>query len=229
MKKLLFLSLFLGFSAFAADDLGTQFQSLGGNEPLLEKVKALEGMSRVEVVQARTVNRIKRTEFSFDLAGTAGGDPYFNSSGFGLTARYHINPRWMLGLNYTYFTNELSREGENLITDTETTGTAIIPQMDHLKNQTMALIEYAPIYGKISFGGERVAQFDVYGQVGYGQMNLSLGSSSTYSLGGGMGVWWNNHFSTRFEMKYQNYTAQDLKNTKPVDLTVGSIQFGYLL
>lgn len=229
MKKLILMTLFFSSLAFANEDLSTQFQSLGGNEPLLEKVKALEGMSRVEVVQSRTVNRIKRLEIGFDLLGTAGGDPYFQSSGFGLTARYHINPHWMLGVNYTYFTNKLTREGENLISDTETTGTAIIPQMDYLKSQTMALIEYAPIYGKISFGGERVAQFDVYGQAGYGQMDLSLGSSSTYSVGGGVGIWWNNNFSTRLEMKYQNYTAQDLRETKPMDLTVGSIQLGYLL
>ena len=47
--------------------------------------------------------------------------------------------------------------------------------------------------------------------------------------GAGIGFWVNKNFTTRMEMRYQNYTAKYFETEKDMDMAVGSVQMGWLL
>jgi outer membrane beta-barrel protein len=103
------------------------------------------------------------------------------------------------------------------------------PKMDYQKSETMALFNYSPIYGKMNLFDKSIAHFDFYLLGGYGQVELASGGTPTYTAGGGLGFWIHRHFSTRLEMRYQNYTAKYFATEKSMDLAVASMQFGWLL
>jgi outer membrane immunogenic protein len=205
------------------------FDSLGGNDVLLEKVKSLAGESKVSVVQGRVVERTHRFEISPEYGSFVGGDSYLKTKSIGLNINYHINPRWSLGLNSAYYFNELSAEALNLINDTSVTGTGIIPAIDHPKSAVMASLAWYPIYGKVSWFGSATSQFDIYGLAGAGQVQLRSGATSTSQAGIGIGLWASQHLSVRAEVKYQNYRAQTFAGPQNMELTATSVQLGYLL
>ncbi|MFN8943421.1 MAG: outer membrane beta-barrel domain-containing protein [Pseudobdellovibrionaceae bacterium] len=67
------------------------------------------------------------------------------------------------------------------------------------------MIRDYPIYGKLNLFDSGVAQFDLYGTLGYGQMSLRSGSASGMMAGLGAGVWLNNLFTARLEGRYLRY------------------------
>jgi hypothetical protein len=74
-----------------------------------------------------------------------------------------------------------------------------------------------------------VAHFDVYGQLGGGQIELKSGKTSTYIGGLGIGFWISKHLTTRLEMNFQNYKTQRVLGDSNMNLTLASLQIGYLL
>ena len=90
-------------------------------------------------------------------------------------------------------------------------------------------MNWYPLYGKINWFERSVVHFDIYALGGYGQVRLNSGPTSTYTAGGGIGLWITQHFTTRLEMRYQTYAAKYYAGTKDLDLTVGSLQMGWLL
>jgi outer membrane beta-barrel protein len=207
----------------------SDFDSLGGNSDLLEKAKAIQGSSRVEIIQNRIVQRSKRWELSPEYTQTLGGDSYVRTEGFSLNAHYHLNPRWSVGGKYTYHTNSLTKEGKNLINDSSAGGTGIIPAVDYAKQSSQFLVNWYPVYGKVAFLDQGVTQFDMYASLGGGQIETLSGRKSTYSAGAGVGFWWNSKWTTRFEVRYQNFQAKDYQESKLMNWTVAGLQMGYLL
>lgn len=238
MKKLVLslLTVAVATSANAAENIEKDFDSLGGNTVLLEKARALNPEVNTSIVQNRTVNRENRFEFAPEMSGTFGGDTYSRATGLGFNTQYHINHKWSVGAKYSYYFNRLTAEGnamvEKAIADHNAnpqTSQAAIPDMDYPLNEMGAYVNFYPIYGKMKWLDQGVAHFDVYTQVGAGQVKLKSGATSTYSAGLGVGIWANQNVSTRFELRYQNYTAKYLTGPLKLDLAVASVQVGWLL
>lgn len=229
-------------TAFAADEtsapaakptesggLMKDFDSLGGNDVLLDKARALNPDSTISIVQDRIVNRRKRIELSPEIAGVFGGDAYNSTTMYGINAHYHFTPRWSVGVKYLYDTNKLTKEGQYLIDDTSVNGSGVIPDIDYPKSELMALVNWYPIYGKMNLYDLGVAHFDFYLLGGAGQIQLDSGSTSTFTAGGGLGIWWSKHLTTRAELRYQTYEAQRFTGSTRMNLTVAGLQIGYML
>ena len=238
MKKIIYLLLLLPFSVSAAETVSIEadFDSLGGNQIILERAQALAPEKDVSVVQNRTVPRTNRLEIAPEFSGTFGGDAYNQTKSLGINAHYHINPRWSLGAKYDYSFNTLTPEGRIMsdqavkdFNQNPDSPSAAYPLVDYPKSQMLALVNWYPFYGKMNMMDKGVAQFDVYFIGGYGQVQLSSGAAPTYTGGAGVGFWVSKHISTRAEMRYQNYKAKTFSQEKNMDLTVASLQMGWML
>lgn len=220
----------------AGDSTEAQFDSLGGNKIFLEKAKALEPEKNVSIVQNRTVSLKNRVELAPEFSGTFGGDTYTRTKSVGLNAFFHFNPRWAVGFKYNYSFNSLTPEGEALVDQAyaeyqknPANPSVGYPEMDYQKSEMMAMVNWAPIYGKMNLMDKSVAHFDFYFLGGYGQTELYSGPTPLVTAGGGLGFWINQHFSTRMEMRYQTYTAKYFETEKKMDLAIASVQLGWLL
>ena len=227
--KMLSLVLVAGYSLSAKAELMKDFDSLGGNDVLLEKAKALNPEASTSIVQDRVVSRRNRLEIAPEYSSVVGGDPYNSTQEFGVTTHFHINPHWSLGARYGYAGNKLRPEAEALINDVDTTGKAKIPEIDYPKSELMALVDWYPIYGKMNLYDLGVTHFDIYFTGGAGQVELKSGTTSTYTAGGGLGLWWSQHLTTRAEIRYQTYNAKRFTGEQAMNLTVLGLQVGYLL
>lgn len=205
--------------AAVEDDL----DSLGGNKEIIKKAKEMDPKNKVRIVQNRDVDRTWRVELSAAYGLVSGGDPYLNSDNLGAHLDLHITPRWSVGARYYSTSNKLTQEGERRMQANESFDT------DAVQESYLAVINFYPIYGKLNLFDWTVAQFDLYALAGYGQMQLSKGSSDTYTVGGGIGVWLNQHLSTRFEARYQNYTDQVYSGERQLDTTILTMSLGLLL
>lgn len=229
--RALSLALFAVVAASTANasDLMKDFDTLGGNDVLLEKARSLNPEATITVVQDRVVSRRKRVEIAPEYTNVMGGDAYNKTQTFGLNAHYHFTPRWSIGAKYEYALNELKPEATNLIHSRDVSDKAIIPDIDFPKSQMLATVNWYPIYGKMNLYDLGVAHFDIYTLLGAGQVQLKSGSSATYTAGGGVGFWISQHLTTRFELRYQNYNSKRYTGTEPMNLTVAGLQIGYLL
>lgn len=212
-----------------AADIMKDFDTLGGNDVLLETAKALNPEAQIRIVQDRVVSRRSRFEFAPEFSSVLGGDAYNSTQNLGLNVHYHITPQWSLGLKYSYAFNKLKPEGEYLISDTSVEGKARIPEIDWPKQEAMLLLNWYPIYGKMNLYDLGVVHFDVYAVAGAGQIELKSGTTTSYTGGGGIGFWISQHLSTRLELRYEGYTAKRFKGETNMNTTVGSVQIGYML
>lgn len=212
------------------------FDALGGNEILFEKAKDLQPETTVRIVQNRTIQKKYRFELAPEFSGVFGGDTYSRTKSIGLNVNFHLNYNWSIGAKYNTSFNSLTPEGEALmdqaIADYNANPqdpTASFPEINYQKSEALALVNWYPIYGKFSMFDAAVVHFDFYLLGGYGQMQLSKSSSPTYTAGTGLGFWVTNNFTTRMEMRYQNYNSEYLGVTKKMDVAVASVQMGWLL
>lgn len=236
-KQFLILSVLLASTVSqAADELSADFDSLGGNEVLLEKAQALNPDAQINVVQNRIVSRENRFEIAPEASAVFGGDAYNRTQNVAMNVHYHINPHWSVGLKYAYSFNQLTPEGKELtdkaeadIAENPANPNIQYPQVDYPKSQALAMVNWYPIYGKMSFYSLGVTHFDFYTTAGYGQVELKSGNTSTYVLGAGIGFWFSQHLTTRLEALYQTYEAQYRTGNKKMDMALGSVQIGWLL
>lgn len=224
----LMTGLFTAETAMSAD-LMKDFDTLGGNDVLLEKAKALNPEAQIRIVQDRVVSRRRRVEISPEFSSVLGGDAYNMTSNLGLNAHYHFTPQWSVGLKYSYSFNQLRQEGEYLINDVSVSGKAQIPQIDFPKQQAQLVVNWYPIYGKMNLYDLGVVHFDIYALAGGGQIELKSGMTTSYTAGGGIGLWVSQHLSTRFELRYEGYTAKRYTGDTNMNTTVAGIQVGYML
>ena len=215
--------------AFAEDGLLKDFDTLGGNDALMQNAKELNPDASIRVVQERIVTRRNRVEIAPEFTSVLGGDPYNKTTELGLNFHYHITPHWSVGLKYGYAFNQLRPEGENLIADTAATGKSQVPDIDYPKQEAMVMANWYPIYGKMNLYDLGVTHFDLYTVIGAGQVELKSGYTGTYTAGAGFGIWWSQHLTTRAELRYQTYQATRYSGPADMNLTVASVQIGYLL
>ncbi len=220
MKTLLIiLATAFAFSSAMAQTKGKRnlkkdFETLGDNQEVVERVKNLDTNQKVRIVQNRLVDRNNRVELGLNFAYVGGGDSYVKTQNGGAALEYHINPNWSLGVQHQKSYNSLTSEGTSIydrVQACQNAGpgcTEKFPAIDYPLESTLATISYYPIYGKLNLFDASVAHFDVYTTIGYGQIKLLSGSTNLTSLGVGTGIWLNSRFTTRLEARYQRY--QDL-------------------
>lgn len=214
----------------------SEFDGLGGNAALMARARALDPEAQVSVVQNRAVDRRHRVEIAPEISGVFGGDTYNRTRSMGLNAYYHLGPRWAVGAKYQYSFNQLTAEGQAQVDranddfrrDPENPATPY-PDIDYAKGEYMALANWFPLYGKFSLLDRKVLHFDVYALAGIGRVLLRSGDANTWTAGAGLGLWATQHFTTRTELRYQSYTGQYLSGARRLDLTVASLQMGWLL
>lgn len=235
MKKISFLfSFLLSVASFA--QVEQEIDSFGGNEALYMKAKALNPEVEKDVVQNRFMNRTNRVELAPEFSGVFGGDSYNQTNNVGLNVHYHINPSWSVGVKYNYSINELTPEGKAMVEratqaaqENPKDPSYLFPQVIYPKSETMALVNWYPIVGKLSFGKWGVAHFDTYLMGGYGTIELSNASTSATAMGVGMGFWINSNWTTRVEYRAQQYKADYYSKTEDMLTSVGSVQMGWML
>lgn len=207
--SLILLSLF-AFSVMA-DDLGAKMNALGANKELMKKAKAIDPHNRVRVVQNRDVDRYFRFELGVNYGMAAGGDPYVNTSVLGGQLDFHLTPRWSVGARYLNNSNDLTSEGKKVMENAEREAQAgntnfRRPGVDYAKDTWLGVLNWYPVYGKMNLFDAGISQFDMYFLGGAGQINLSSGTAPVYTAGGGVGIWFTQHFASRLEARWQGYT-----------------------
>lgn len=222
MKKL--LTAVLAFSCFvnfaqaeakkSTRNLKNDFETLGDNQDVVERVKNLDTQQKVRIVQNRLVDRNNRIELSVNGSLLNGGDSYVKTKNAGASLDYHINPRWSVGVQYQKSYNDLTSEAKSIYDRVKTCQSEgpgcneRFPALDYPTQATLATINYYPIYGKLNLFDSSIAHFDVYTMLGYGSINLLSGTSSLMTVGLGTGIWLNSRFTARLEGRYLRY--QDL-------------------
>lgn len=211
-------------------NMDQQFESLGTNQDIIDKARALQPNNSMKIVQKRAVDRDLRFEIGGMYGYVAGGDTYITTQNLGVNLDFHINPRWSIGARYVDSRNELTAEGKRVY-DKQAAGdpSFSVPGVDFPLSTTLAVVNFYPIYGKVSWFESSVSQFDMYLLAGGGQIELGSGKTAVYTGGVGMGVWWNNRFSSRLEARYQNYTDRVSSGERNIDSFIMQVGIGFML
>lgn len=225
------LSLCMGVSA-QASSASKDLKGLGGNRDLILKARALDPNNKVKVVQNRLVERTNRVEVGLLLGGVAGGDSYLTTTNRGLRLDYHFTPRWSLGVSYYQSQNDLTNEGRRAMSAAaearQSNQNFLRPDIDFVRDTTLAVLNWYPIYGKLNLFNWAIAHFDIYALIGGGQVRLSNSQTETYTAGAGVGLWITKHLSARLEGRYQTYRDQIVSGERTLDLTVFTAGVGVL-
>ena len=240
MKFLTLTLLFVSMMANAAPKSGSSksvsqdMDSLGANQELLMKARAMDPGNRVRVVQNRLVDRNLRLELGLNYGMVAGGDSYLNTNNLGGQLEFHINPRWSVGARYYNSANTYTAEGRRVMNEAAARKSDqeeyAIFGTDYVKNTYFGTISFYPIYGKMNLFDWAISQFDMYLLAGYGQAQLGSGNSTpTWTAGTGFGVWLTSWMTSRIEVRYQNYSDKVNNTTRNLDLTVVTGSIGFLL
>jgi outer membrane beta-barrel protein len=243
MSKFLLKSYFListllvaPVAAFAQSN-SSAMQRLGNQESLLDKADPQIPRNTYRVVQQRVIDRTWRSEFTLQSGMINGGDSYYSTNALGLQYELHVSPRWSFGLRHAWYFNELTSEGRRIFDRAEAQqlanpyndGNIRPPILDYPVSQSVATVSFYPLYGKMSLFDASVSYFDVYVMLGGGSMQLERGRTGVATGGVGMGMWWTQHFSTRFEVRAQNYDDQAKINGRNVNSTVATFGIGLLI
>ena len=223
IKKVLLVLIVLWIGIRAQAGLLEDFDSLGGNDVLINRAKILRPDKKVNIVQNRTVDRRWRNEFSGGYSNVIGGDSFLDTQMLNLSYHLHINPYWTVGLNYYSAFNGTSSEGKFLIDNGD------VPDFDQPDTGYEAVLNVAPIYGKVNLLGMGVSQFDVYGILSYGNIKLKSGETQSWTYGAGVGLWISQHLTSRLEIRQRAYEAQRFGGASNVNTTNVGLSFGYLL
>jgi len=208
----------LALAQTQSKNLKKEFQTLGDNQDVVERVKNLDNQQRMRVVQNRLVDRNNRLEVNVDFGLVSGADSYVQTKSVGGALQYHINSKFSIGASYDKAYNSLTAEGSRRYdtvytcqqTDAACAQTA--PSVDFPLETKMLSVSYYPIYGKLNIFDSSIAQFDLYASLGAGRKTLQSGETNVYAGSIGVGVWLNSLFTMRLEGRYESY--KDLLKTE---------------
>lgn len=211
--------------AHADIDVTKDFDSLGGNEKLYKRAKALDPKNKVSIVQKRVVDRSMRLELGVNYGLVAGGDSYLNTQNVGGNLDFHITPHVSIGGRFYNSYNSLTNEGKDIFENAQAQRAQGNPfrivEINEPMQTALATVSVYPIYGKTNLFDIAVAQFDFYALAGYGQVKLEkTGWTDAITAGGGMGLWLTQHVSSRLEGRWQTYEDQGRRLNAGI-ITVG--------
>jgi outer membrane immunogenic protein len=218
----------------SAADYTQRLEGLGGNKSLIKKARSLDPNNKVRIVQNRSVDRNWRLELGVNYGMNAGGDPYITTQNLGGSLDLHINPKWSVGMRYISHYNELTAEGKRVFDEAKNQeaidGRFRKTAVEYPLESTLGVINFYPIYGKMNMFDFGVAQFDMYLLAGAGTVQLeSSGAVPSWTAGGGVGLWLSQHFTSRLEVRYQNYQDELYTGKRDLDLVVTTFSIGLLL
>jgi outer membrane immunogenic protein len=221
-------------SAQAHALVSSDLESLGSNAESVRRANKLESRAKIAIVQNRTVDRHWRLEGGVNYGAVAAGDSYLNTQNLSFDADLHISPKFSLGVRYAEAFNQLTPEGKAQFDAARSMKNAgqmdyRIPDIDYPKSSLIGVINWYMMYGKINFFDASVIQFDIYSLAGAGTMQLSSGSTPTYTAGAGIGFWLSQHITSRIEMRYQTYQDQVYTGSRNLNLFVANLGIGVLL
>ncbi len=198
--------------------LKSDFQTLGDNQEVIDRVQKLDNQQRIRVVQNRMMDRNNRLELALNLGALSGGDSYVQTKNLGAMLQFHINPKWSVGLTYEKDYNSLNAEGSRRYDaafecqKTDPSCATRFPAVDFPIDTRLLSVTYYPIYGKLNLFDAGIAQFDLYTTLAYGQKTLNSGISNVLAASVGAGVWLNSFLTARLEGRYESY--KDLLQTE---------------
>ncbi|MBY0385457.1 outer membrane beta-barrel domain-containing protein, partial [bacterium] len=105
----------------------------------------------------------------------------------------------------------------------------VVPAIDFPLRSYMAVVNWYPVYGKVSWFESAVSQFDFYLTAGGGQVQLNSGNSPIFTGGIGMGMWVNSWLTSRVEVRYQNYQDRVFTGERNIDAVVMQFGLGFML
>jgi outer membrane immunogenic protein len=219
-------------------NLEKDFDSLGNNQAVIQRAKALDPKNKTKVVQSRVVDMYNRLEIGGNIGGVMGGDSYYSTTSLGANLDFHFNPHWSLGARYYHNFNSLTSEGNAAFNqaaqDKTTSGIYHTPALDYPIDTTLGVVSWYPIYGKLNLFDMGVSHFDIYLLGGGGVTSLASGSAPTVTAGGGFAFWWTNWLASRLEVRYQEYTEHPYydspqSSSQQVNDVVGMLSLGILL
>lgn len=239
MKRLTLILLAVFAWNIWAGDLTSEMDALGANRELMKKARAIDPQNSMRIVQNREVDRRLRFEIGLDYGMVAGGDSYVNTSMLGAQLDFHINPQWSLGARYYNNSNTLSSEGKTMYDQAQQRqragdNSAVVPGIDSVKSTALGVINWYPIYGKMSIFEAGISQFDLYLLGGGGEVALNSGfHEAAVTAGIGVGVWLSQHFSTRLEARWEGYNDHPYRDNptlkRDVNETILTASVGFLL
>ncbi len=220
-----------------SSSVSQDMDSLGANQELLLKARAMDPGNRVRVVQNRQVDRNWRLELGLNYGMVAGGDSYLNTNNLGGQVEMHVNPRWSVGARYYNSANSLTPEGKRMHNEAVARASEreqyTVADISYAKNTYFGTVSFYPIYGKMNLFDWAITQFDMYLIGGYGQVQLANRgvntTAPTWTAGTGFGVWLTSWMSSRLEVRYQNYEDKISSGSRNLDLMVVSGSIGFLL
>ena len=218
--------------AFAG--VSSDLETLGSNAESVRRANKLESRSKIAIVQNRSVSRKWRVELGLNSGANALGDSYLNTQYAGLDADLHISPKFSLGVRYAKMFNQLTNEGKAQFETARNMKNAgqmdyRVPAIDYPESSLMGVVNWYMLYGKINVFDMSVVQFDIYSLAGAGTMQLSSGSTPTYTAGAGIGFWITNHITSRVEARWQGYSDQVYTGNRNLNLFVANLGIGVLL
>lgn len=119
------------------------------------------------VVQNRTFSKAGKWSVSLG-AGIPINDPYSSGNLQNLQVGYHTSERWGFELGYLGATFKDNEATARFIKDHGT-----IPNHNKLVSQTALLVNFVPLYAKMSFLDKRIIYFDMGVSFGVGQTTYS--------------------------------------------------------
>ncbi len=198
--------------------LTNEFETLGDNKEVIERVQKLDSRQKVRVVQNRMMDRNNRLEAALNLGLLSGGDSYVQTKSLGGMLQYHLTPRWSFGVSYEKNYNTLTSEGARrydtayACQQADAACPERYPSVDFPLDTKMVSVSFYPIYGKLNLFDSGIAQFDLFTTFGYGQKTMNSGVSNVLSASLGVGLWLNSFLTARLEGRYENY--KDLLQTE---------------
>lgn len=233
-NSLLIAGLTLLASVSFARSTSSRLDTLGGNEKLVDMATSMDPGNRSRIVQNRIVDRHNTFEFGGSYGMVAGGDSYLRTQNLGASVDFHINPRISIGARYYDYGNQLTPEGQRVFQDARDAYNAggrsySIPDIDYPLHSMMGTVSWYPVYGKTNLLDWGIAQFDMYLIGGYGQIQLSSGSTNLAMAGTGIALWMTKHLSARAELRYQGYKDQIITGPRDINTVNMSVGLGILL
>jgi outer membrane beta-barrel protein len=190
MKKILVLGLLLNsIATYAEDDLTKKLDDLRIPD---DKVTPLISQDKLYLVNTRYSSLTNRHELTLSGANNFTAESHLDTKQAGASYRYHINPKWSLGIKYNTYTNELTQAGKDLFNKEK-----LLPDTDYALKSTYGFASFNTIYGKLRWSPQTVVYFDQYIALGYGDVDLARGAQKMINLDLGFSFWLGKHMSTR--------------------------------
>lgn len=218
--KILLLAFFVTSAAIAADSIEKKLEALNIPD---DQISPTISRTKLFALNTRYSSLTNRHEASLMGANNFNADSHLESRQAALTYRYHINPKWGLGLRHTEYYNELSSAGEKLLDQS-----SIVPDTDYAKSSNEIFGTYNLFYGKMRMTQKKVIYFDQFVSLGMGKIELANGTTNMGTVDVGVAFWIGKHMSTRLGLKNEFYKQTTIDSEKSVHNANGYIEIGYL-